>query len=103
MKTGRTRSKEFLSRTSASFGKWAFVRQYEPCDCPRRPQSPDFPIHARHLKGGANLIPGARKWQYIVAELTGAFAIIHGIGFWSVPSAWIVAGLAIVVSVEVRS
>ena len=88
---------------SASFGDWAFVRHYEPCKCPRHPERPDVPIHVRHFTGGANLIPGARKWHLLLAELAGAAAVIHGIGFWSVPSAWIIAGLAVVISVELRA
>lgn len=93
----------FLSRTSSSFGEWAFVREYEPCDCGPHPQRMDIPLHLRHFKGGANLIPGARKWHYILAEVAGAVAVLHGIGMWSTPSMFIVGGLAAIIAVEVRA
>lgn len=62
-----------------------------------------MPLHPKHFKSGANLIPGARKWHYISFEVICAAAVIHGIGMWSTPSAFIVAGLAGIVAVEVRS
>lgn len=73
MNRGRTQSTAFLSKTSVSFG-------------------------SRLIQLAAD-----RKNRLMAAELAGAFAVWRGIADWSWPASLIVAGLAVIAVVEVRS
>jgi hypothetical protein len=44
-----------------------------------------------------------KKRAFVVAEIAGALSVIHGIGMWSVPSAFIVGGLAVIAVIETRA
>lgn len=44
-----------------------------------------------------------RKRALVCAEILGAFSVVHGIGMWSMPSAYIVGGLAVILAIEVRA
>lgn len=72
-KRGLTRGTAFLWRISNSFGKGLVKASKD--------------SSSRFLTG---------------LELAGAFAVWHGIYSWSAPAAWIVAGLAVIVAVELR-
>jgi type IV secretory pathway TrbD component len=44
-----------------------------------------------------------KKRALVVVEIVAAASVLHGIGMWSIPSAFIVGGLAVIVSIEFRT
>lgn len=44
-----------------------------------------------------------KRYHLTTAEIAGAYAVFHGIYAYSAPIAWIVAGVAVVVAVEVHA
>jgi hypothetical protein len=51
----------------------------------------------------AGFIAAARSAQLFVIQLAGAFSVLYGISYWSVPIALIVGGVAAIAAVELQS
>ena len=49
-----------------------------------------------------HLARSPRTAALMAGELIGAASVLHGIGMWSIPSMFIVGGLAIVIAIEVK-
>lgn len=86
------------SRISVSFGNWAFGQKV-PCEHVNALAPDQIPHRHDRVPG---YLGAPRKLARTGAEILGAVAVIHGIGMWSIPSAFIVAGLAVIVAVELR-